>query len=105
MGASLERASRGKTAQCSTAPVISDIHKMILIFVLCVRTKTRLHSCKQRAAQRKKITKCLVGRRFPFFSISPSIKEPIWKPFHKTLLCGDEMTSNVLKIFWVHGSI
>lgn len=27
---------RNKTTACSTAPVISDIHKLILIFVSCV---------------------------------------------------------------------
>lgn len=57
--AALKRASGGKTPRCSTAPVISDIHKMILVFVLCARTKTTLLTCKHtvlhRAAQRKKI--------------------------------------------------
>lgn len=74
MEAALKRVSRGKTPKCSTAPVISDIHKMILIFVLCVRTKTTLHTCKHtvlhRAAQRKKIItgfyKRLVGKHFSF---------------------------------------
>lgn len=88
MEAALKRASRGKTPQCSTAPVISDIHKMILIFVLCVRTKTMLPTCKHtvlhRAAQKKKIItgfyNRLVGRHcFPFLSI----KEPIWILFNK----------------------
>lgn len=56
MEAALKRASGGRTPRCSTAPVISDIHKMILILVLCVRTKTTLHTCEptvpHRAAER-----------------------------------------------------
>lgn len=42
MDVALKRLSRGKTTPCSIGPVISDIHKMTLVFVLCVRTKTRL---------------------------------------------------------------
>lgn len=43
-GCSVEEGGRGKKQRnkitpCSTAPVISDIHKCILILVLCVKTK------------------------------------------------------------------
>lgn len=92
MEAVLKRLSRGITPQRSTGLVISDIHKMTLVFVLCVRTKTTFHTCGHtvlhRAAQRKKIItgfyNRLAGRCcFPFCSISLSIKEPIWILFNK----------------------